>query len=116
LVYSLIISPALWVQLVSQLSASVGEVETLRYSGQSVLVLGIVNNLQPVGIFIRKDRVQRRLNAVIYTSVDQTDNIDMQWDSGCRSKIRGSNELILRGNIASQGGNVVATIRLSPEA
>lgn len=116
MVYSLIISPTLWVQLVSQLSASVGEIETLRYSGQSVPVLGMVNNLQPVGIFIREDRVQRRLNAVIYTSVDQTDNIDMQWDRGCRSKIRGSNKLILRGNIASQGGNIVAAIRLSPEA
>lgn len=55
LVNPLIISPALWVQLVSQPSASVSQVETLRHSSQGVLVFGIVNNLQPVCILICKD-------------------------------------------------------------
>jgi hypothetical protein len=105
----LVVSPSLRIETVSQGPTGLCQVLTLGNGGNGRSVLCLVDALEAVGVVKRENGICRSLDTAVDTGVDEPESVDVEFDSW-RRDVSGSNELVLRLEVAGKGRAVVTTV------
>lgn len=104
------------VVLVSERDATRAEVAAGRDGFDGGLVVRFVDGLDPVGVVHGKLGVKGGLDDVVDAGVDEADGVDGDLDFGFGGAVLCSEALVLLHEVVCVGGDVVAAVRLAPEA